>query len=206
MVCSAIIAIICTYPPLYKLLEIGKNKRLFIAVVLSLLIMLLCYRNGFNDKCWIDNLRWAFKRTVSFVIGMGIAPYVKQNKRVNPWAVMGICALFYFIVHKFVGKDVFMNWCKIPFLLVAFVYVLRWLNKKKSIYKFICWMGVVSLESYLANIYLCGAVFDFSKRIGWNDTGCYIVYLLVMVLGVLFSWIVNVFSCKMICRTKCEIR
>lgn len=49
-------------------------------------------------------------------------------------------------------------------------------------------LGIVSLESYLANIYLCGEVSDFAKRTGWNDYGCYAEYLVVIVLGMTISW------------------
>lgn len=191
-------------PPLYRLLEICKKKRLFVVAVLAFGIISLCYMDldNINNECWVDNLRWAFQRTVSFVIGMGIAPYVKHGKSVNLLWLFGVCFLFYFFVHKIISKNIFMGWCQIPFFLVVFVYILRYLKQKKTIYRFICWMGVVSLESYLANIYLCGAIFDFSKRIGWNDAGCYMEYLLVMVLGILLSWIVNHFSCRINNRIK----
>ena len=180
-------------PPIYRWMELCKSYRLYVAVVISLLIMIVCYMsmNEFNDECWIDNLRWAFKRTVSFVVGMGIAPFVKQGRSVNLWIILGLCALSYFFVHKFIGKDIFMNWCKVPFLIVAFVFALRHVHTNSMVLKFIYWMGVVSLESYLANIYLCGAVSDFSKRIGWNDIGSYMQYLMVIVLGIILSWMVK---------------
>ena len=155
--------------------------------------MLVCYMRieDFNDECLVDNLRWAFKRTISFVVGMGIAPYVKQGRSMNLWVVFGLCGLSYFLVHRFIGKDVFMNWCKVPFLIVAFVFVLRHIHTNGFTFKFVYWMGFVSLESYLANIYLCGTVSDFSKRIGWNDAGYYMQYLVVILLGLILSWIVK---------------
>lgn len=141
-----------------------------------------------RDDCVVDNLRWAFQRTTNFVVGMAIAPYVKQEKRVNVVFVLGVCLLSFFFVHRFISKELFMNWCKVPYLVMPSVLVLKYMNRNGFLYRFVCWMGIVSLESYLANIYLCGAVSDFARRAGWNDYGCYAEYLVVIVLGMTISW------------------
>lgn len=182
-------------PPLYEILQRCKSRgwRLCVAAVLSVLIMMICFMDfdNFHDNNVVDNLRWAFQKTVNFVIGMAVAPYVKQGKRVNIWPVVLCCLCSFIVVHQFVSKNVYMDWCKVPFLLLAFVCVLQYIKRLRWISCFVSWMGIVSLESYLANIYLCGEVSDFAHRIGWHDNDAYAEYLLVLVLGWWLSWCVN---------------
>lgn len=142
----------------------------------------------FREDCVVDNLRWAFQRVTNFILGMAIAPYVKQEKRVNLLPVLGACLMAFFLVHWLVSKDLFMNWCKVPYLIAFFVLILRHIKKDGVVHRFIYWMGLVSLESYLANIYLCGAVSDYAQRVGWNDYGRYAEYLMVIVWGIAISW------------------
>lgn len=177
-------------PPMYKLLEKFYSKRLYLAFILILFIVLICFMNfeQMNNNSLADNLRWAFQHTTSYVAGIAIAPFVKQEKRVNVVLVLGVCLLSFFFVHRFISKEVFMNWCKVPYIVIPFVLALKYLNRRSILYRFVSWMGVVSLESYLANIYLCGAVSDFAKRTGWNDYGRYTEYLVVIVLGMTMSW------------------
>lgn len=141
-----------------------------------------------NKDSLADNLRWAFQHSTNYVAGIAVAPFVKQEKRVNAVQVLGVCLLRFFFVHGFISKDVFIDWCKVPYLVIPFALVLKYVNRMGFLYRFVCWVGIVSLESYLANIYLCGAVSDFAKRTGWNDYGCYAEYLVVIVLGVTISW------------------
>lgn len=66
-------------------------------------------------------------------------------------------------------------------------------------------MGIVSLESYLANIYLCGTIKNVLRRL--QDTnilfaGGYIEYLAVILFGILLSLIVNKMSKIIIERIK----
>lgn len=180
-------------PPIYRLLQKSGHRRLGVAALLMLLVILICYMDHeqFREDSVIDNLRWAFQRVTNFILGMAIAPYVKQEKRVNLLPVLGACVMAFFLVHRLVSKDLFMDWCKVPYLIAFFVLILRHINKEGVVHRFIYWMGIVSLESYLANIYLCGAVSDYAKRVGWNDTGGYMGYLLVIVLGVFVSWGIN---------------
>lgn len=61
-------------------------------------------------------------------------------------------------------------------------------------------MGTVSLESYLANIYLCKLIKDTVNRIGDKIifNGHYIEYLCIILLGILISRICNKFSLSII--------
>ena len=183
-------------PPMYELLQKSGSKRICVAGIFMMFIILICFMDfgHMRKDCIADNLRWAFQRTTSFVVGIAIAPYVKQEKRVNVVLVLGVCLLSFILVHRFISKNVFMDWCKVPFLVMPFVLVLKYMNRNKFLYRFVSWMGIVSLESYLANIYLCGAVSDFAKRTGWNDYGCYAEYLIVIVLGMTISWVIHKMS------------
>ena len=58
----------------------------------------------------------------------------------------------------------------------------------------------VSLESYLANIYLCWTVSDFVRRFSLEKDdvlhGHYLEYVTILLLGLLLSYVVNILSQK----------
>lgn len=70
-------------------------------------------------------------------------------------------------------------------------------------YSFFSWMGLISLESYLANIYLCDTIKDMLSQFKDTNillTGGYFEYSMVIVLGLLLSYIMNKMSREIIKR------
>ena len=145
----------------------------------------------------IDNLQWAFRRVPSYVIGMAVAPMVKRGVKVNALAMIVLPLALYIAIHILISKDTPVHWCLVIPILTVLVIFLTMMKDTGRVYRFISWMGIVSLESYLANIYLSGIIKDSLAPLR-NDclllTGGYFEYSLVIILGMLLAWMVSSLS------------
>ena len=186
-------------PPIYKILQFG--NRLLLAGLLVVGLTVVCMWNidmlSGSVHAVIDNLQWAFRRVPSYVIGMAVAPMVKRGVKVNALAMIVLPLALYIAIHTLISKDTPVHWCLVIPILTVLVIFLTMLKDTGRIYRFISWMGIVSLESYLANIYLSGMIKDSLAPLR-NDclllTGGYFEYALVIVLGMLLSWMVSSMS------------
>lgn len=186
-------------PFIYKILELG--NRVFIALLMVVVIITVCMLNidmfvGIIYEI-LRNLQWAFGRVPSFIIGMAMAPLIKKGVKFNIFALIIIPLLLYVAIHLLIDKNTPTEWCLVLPVLSVFIVFIPRIYKLNTIYNFFSWMGLVSLESYLANIYLCGAVKDVlrqSQNANILFTGGYLEYSIVIVLGLLLSYIVNKMS------------
>lgn len=186
-------------PFIYKILELG--NRVFIASLIVIIIITICmlkidmFTGVIHET--LRNLQWAFGRVPSFIIGMAMAPLIKKGVKFNIFVLIIIPLILYMVIHLFIDKNTPTQWCLVLPVLSVFIIFISKIKELSSIYKFVTWMGVVSLESYLANIYLCGAVKDVlrqSQNANILFTGGYLEYSIVIVLGLLLSYIVNKMS------------
>lgn len=190
-------------PIFYLVIDKGHS---FIAVSFLVLFILVICHVGISDNVEVveyeilKNLQWAFRRVPSFIIGMSIATYVKNHKKVNvvPFVIIPLC--LYIGVHQLIDKNIFMGWCLIFPILLFCIFILEEVYEQNPFQKFVSWMGLVSLESYLANIYLCGLVRDRADKIGYSLMleGKYLEYFLIIVLGIFLSVIVHQISMSLI--------
>lgn len=197
-------------PPIYYLLT--HRYSFFISSFLILFLLIVCHINinidGIEHSI-LQNLQWAFRRVPSFIIGMSIATYVKTHKKVNVIPVVIVPLCLYVGIHQLIDKDIFMGWCLISPLLLFLVFILEQISERNKIYRFISWMGLVSLESYLANIYLCGLFRDYADKISYSPilTGKCLEYFLIVVLGVFLSAIVHKISMRFVSNDRsCNIK
>lgn len=195
---ALIIPLYLLTPFIYKILYSGRNF-LFKCVLLIVFLIVICNISieCINNKSFyeiIKNLQWAFSRVPSFIIGMSVAPFVKYNIKVNIIYILILSFVLYFVIHQ-INSNIFAWWCLVPIILIFVVLLFENINAN-AISKFIYWMGVVSLESYLANIYLCKFIKDVINRIGENVffSGHYVEYLCIVILGILISKIINKLS------------
>lgn len=189
----------------YIYIYVRKNEKCSLYKTASIIILLLVVCNltidgtSGNFHNVLYNLQWAFSRVPSFMIGMYIAPFVKRGISVNiVWVFLVVAGLLglYLGVHRFISRDINMYWCLVPPLIVCLAWFLDKLAKDGRLFKFISWMGVVSLESYLANIYLggVGTVQDAISRLPLNDNilyGHYLEYFCVVLIGLFLSYIIH---------------
>lgn len=164
--------------------------------VIILIVFLVIISNvsieSINNEMYYEilkNLQWTFARVPSFIIGMSIAPLVKNSIKVNSLYIIIPSFVLYVIIHQ-INANIFAWWCIVPAIII--IIILFETIKINLISKFISWMGNVSLESYLANIYLCELIKDVVNRMENNFLfyGHYIEYLIVILLGLFMSGIV----------------
>ena len=79
--------------------------------------------------------------------------------------------------------------------MVLFVKGLEMVKTKCVLHRFILFMGTISLESYLANVFVTYALeeFDFQPLGIWAE-GNYLFYLLVIIIGMTIAVYANRFS------------
>lgn len=68
--------------------------------------------------------------------------------------LLGVCLLLFFLVHRCISKELFMDWCKVPYLVMPSVLVLKYMNRNGFLYRFVCW-GASFLWSHIWQIYTC---------------------------------------------------
>lgn len=182
-------------PFIFKFLY-GNNfsiNKIIILIIFLVIISNVSIEN-INNKIYYDilrNLQWTFARVPSFIIGMSITPLVKNSKKINSLYIIIPSLVLYVIIHQ-INANIFAWWCVVPAIIIIFIFLFENI-KIDIISRFISWMGKISLESYLANIYLCKLIKDIVNRMGNNIIfyGHYIEYLIVILVGLLISGIVN---------------
>ena len=182
-------------PILFSVLRHEKYKWA-ITLLLILVLLFVCHVNIQGEGVWynvITNMQWAFCRVISFILGLAIAPLVQKGVKINPFVT-----ILFFIglnvgVHRFIDDSISMWWSIVPLLLIVFVYFLQFIPSKGVVSKCIFWMGTVSLESYLANIYLCEIMEQMSIKYFKTEmfNGHYLEYVLIILMGTLLAYVVN---------------
>lgn len=185
-------------PLLYRACELSRNRTV-IAFTLIILILIITHipveKTGELTNSVILNLQGAFKRTVSFVFGMYIAPYVKQGYKLNALYIIGASALSCVLFHLLM-KEVFYAWLYVLPLLIVFCYILERIPEKSIINVFLFWIGAASLESYLTNVGIRALMPLYISPWSGNPLfgGHYLDYALVIVLGLIMSYLTHVMS------------
>lgn len=193
-------------PILYYCLRNENNKYITI-IFIAILIFICNFKIDNTNGVYLEilkNLQWASVRVTSFIIGMSIAPYVKKNININPFLIILFSICIYFFTHHFINENLFMWWILVLPIVIIYIYILESLNKQHRIYSFISWMGSISLESYLTNIYLCKYIKEIVIK--YNNetifTGHYLDYIAIILLGLFLAYIVNITSHKITSNIK----
>lgn len=139
-------------------------------------------------------------RLCFYFLGFGIAPYVKNGSNIRYIPLLA-CSILLYIICSFVPKLDFIP--RYIFLVPVFIILpcvlfdTKWFGKTNSAWHF---MGEISLESYLTNIFL-PVVFVHAAWIHNHPIlgyGNYIGYLLVIVVGIILSVLVHKLSDRML--------
>lgn len=198
-------------PFIYKYLQSGNRMLLTGLMVVVLIIVCMFNINIFNDTTHavFNNLQWAFGRVPSFVISMAAAPLIKRGMKIHAGVLIILPLIFYVAIHEFINKDTPTQWCLVPPALTVLIIFIEYIKNKKFIYHFISWMGIVSLESYLANIYLCDILKEISSPLRAKYpllTNGYLEYSLVILLGILLSLLINKISMPIVTKLDMSIK
>ena len=197
-------------PLLYWLLEKSRNRMVVASVIILVLLVISTFENEDRTSLQeeiIFNLIFAFKRTTNFVLGLAIAPYCKQGKRINPWStaiVFGTLFVLQVILRSYFHIYLFCNWCLTPILLILFCYMLTKLRLESRMCSVLTWFGTASLESYITNGSTQGiarwcASFNPESPIFF---GHYLEYAIVVVLGISTAYLFHNWSQKIMKRIK----
>lgn len=179
-------------PLFYKLSNALIIKQIAVGgVILAILSQSLSMLHTSNDNEIWTNITFCLCRTTSFFMGMALTPLVKSEKKINVLYVL-LCFLpAYFLCHKIASHETFQVLQTIPIVAIL-VWLLEKVSKDNYFKKIIAWFGMISLESYLFNVYLNA----FTKQIGINS------YLLVIISGIILSAIFHYLSEKLINKIK----
>ena len=181
-------------PFIYRILN--DSRRTLTAIILIVLCLAITHISIINisdlASSVIENLKGAFKHIVSFIIGMYLAPYVKQNIRINALCVIAVSALGCILFH-FLMKDIYYSWLYVFPTLIVLSSFLEHIPDNSKINGFFLWLGVASLESYLANVGIKALMPLFLYK--WIDhqifTGHYLDYSLVIISGFILTYTSN---------------
>lgn len=188
-------------PPLFGILQNKYSGLIAILLIVGLIVVCMLPIEQFGGVEYeiLSNLQWAFGRVPSFIIGMALAPLVKNGVKINAVLLIVLPLVVYVLIHEFIDKNTPTQWCLVLPVMIVLIFFLRWMKETGFIYRFISWMGVVSLESYLANIYLCHALRNTMQPLRGSSPlllDGYLEYMIVLFGGILLAWIVNKVSKK----------
>ena len=185
-------------PLLFWGLEHSKSKIITIIILITTVLFITHISipdTGEIMNSIIINLQWALQRTISFILGMYIAPYVKQGMKVNALYIIGAAA-FGFILFHFLMKEVFYSWLYVLPILIVLCILFEKLPHQSKTNIFFLWLGVASLESYLTNVGIRELVQHMPAN--WFDYpmfyGHYLDYTFVIIAGLCMTYITHVVS------------
>lgn len=188
---STLVILYLLAPLLYKIL-FRKTSGLGIAYLICFFIMVICQ---YEDKEGIlRNILQGFVRVPAFILGIAYAPYVLNKSKVNIFfiicfAVVGACVC---MLLKFTFPMMYSKWILVQPVVILFIFALKRCNIIKRIAEF---MGKISLESYLYNIYMTTILLHKSWVLLGLDLSYnhYVEYLVVVVGGTFLSYYTSQF-------------
>ena len=197
-------------PLIYKILQFWNRYVIAFFMIVTLIVLCMLDIDMYDGltRDVLNNLQWAFGRVPSFVLGMTVAPLVKKELKVNVLLLIVLPLILYVFIHTFIDKNTPTQWCLVAPVMSVCVIIISYIRENNFIYRFVSWMGVVSLESYLSNIYLCDVLYKSLSVLRSKYSflvGGYFEYLLVVVVGVILAYCVS-FSSKTILRREFFIK
>ena len=159
-------------------------------------IMVLCaipLKDNSNTSLF-HNIQFALSRVPSFIWGMAIANGCKLNKKISIlWPLLLVFLLF--IPLRIFLPSIFWGWLVVPFFLVLFAMVIKWMKHCYWVDKFLTFMGTISLESYLLNISINALLSVLIIHFSFSGSpllyGNFLQYSIVVIVGTLLSFVIN---------------
>ena len=175
-------------PYIVKFANTSKAKVITVSVLIILLLGFSYIPLG-NDI--VRNIQFVTLRVPIFILGIIIAPYVKNGYRINTFSMCFIVLVGLLLWH-FCSFSLGGGLAIICLLgtIIAFICKCKFINK------ILLFMGKMSLESYLTNIYL-GHIIMTSDAITLSGG---VKSLIVIVIGILTAYIFHKLSNKKISK------
>ncbi len=177
-------------PLISRCIDSHSNRWLTVAI-LSAIIFMACELpiDQFSGHTYalFDNLQRAFCRVPIYIIGYGLAPSIKNRVMISPVVFLIPIAIMLLIQHIPSLNNFPRGWL----LTFPYIYILiQILNFKDSLIRCILkWFGIISLESYLVNVFLS----YWLKPVFVNPEnailqGNYFYYSVVIVIGTIIAF------------------
>lgn len=190
MVCVTYCYSLFFYPPLWYIINRIYDRYVIVLMLVICLGMSLFRELTINDVGLLYFSK-AATRAPAYIMGLCIGKFVKEERSVDAFPLLVFMA--FYIIYRMVFKNCLMYWVYTPVILI---FLCLLLSKQNTITSFLSFMGIISLESYLANFFLGDVCNYLSWRVGEIDLsyGHYVEYSLVVVGG--FIWAVLTYKLK----------
>lgn len=156
-------------------------------VMFVLMIVFLILSKIHIDNNIVQNIQFVFARIPIFLLGLGIAPWIKEGVAINLLTIISFTVISLLLWH-FLGLQ---SVGSIP-LLIMLGCLLDLECKLTAFSVFFTFMGKISLESYLTNIYL-GSMMRNVNHMG--------KYLIIILLGIFLAFIFHKLSVSIMSLT-----
>mgnify|MGYP006956050077 FL=1 len=192
---AAIIPLYLLAPLFFSIIKkyAWKASALIIVVMWSiLLIKPTSDTELFNDI--LRNIQFVSVRATSFVLGISLGEYVQQLRRVR----VSLLALLVFLGGLLVLLSKHLVYGYFFFSLPALFIMVYILDKcNNGLNRFACFMGKISLESYILNGALPRMMISLFVFVGIPLIGNVLPYLAACVIGTVVGWVLHTLSDKL---------
>lgn len=172
-------------PILYKNIKTGRKGVIYVIILIILVGLLTLLPN--NECPILSNIVFAFKRFPCYILGLFVGNLINTNQNITVFKVVIICVVVYPIYKLLSAVNIDAAWLlfiPIILLITLFIHIV-----KGGIFdRIFSILGVISLESYLTNIYL-GDILS-----SYQFPSMMIMYLIVVIVGILISLLVSELS------------
>lgn len=178
-------------PALYRFL---KRKGLAKFIVVAITCYIVSFGQfGAEPRSVLANIQFAVARAPVFVLGMLLGPKIMNGESFD----------LRLIIPMLIAVCIMMVWLRSPlpaylFIVLPVVFLLVWVldnNVFKGKFNDCCrFFGGISLESYLFNTALPPYIVLLLAALNIPDSGHYIMYTIVIVLGTVMSVVVKKLS------------
>ena len=183
-------------PLIAKIIDKAKKNRLNHTIILCVIIVIVSQLP--IEGAVINNIQWCLHSVPSYILGYWFGKIAYEGKEFKvidvSFIMIALCFVYVIFMYIHLPKDYLII---IPLItIVAVLLNFDRILTKTALY----FMGGVSLESYLTNIYLP----VFLRRMGYAeymkemDSCNYIFYTIVIVVGISLAYLGHKFSQKII--------
>lgn len=166
------------------------RAKLELLVTVGLCALFVLIGNSFfgllktDSQVWY-NISYIAQRFPGFFIGYYIAYLMKEKKGIPYWTtIIGpvLCAIFLLF-----DIDIHFGWLLSIPAVIWLCVIFDWI-KKKPLHNALAWLGTISLESYLTNVYIANVLSYTGIQKIFNG---YLYYGMVVVMGIILAAAVN---------------
>ena len=197
---AALIPLYAITPCLFNVFETS-NRRYLIMIFLIILFLVISILPNNCDYTILHevfrNIQIVIWRTSSFILGLFLAPLVKNRIKVNLLYIISGPLLFSALFHLLFPSINYYIFLVLPICVIVCM-ILESLKDTSIINRSLIFLGVMSLELYLTNQTYR---FVFAEISSWYPesvilSGNFVGYFCVLLSGIITSWFVNSVSSK----------